>query len=107
MYGEVGTDQIYDSFASKVRLRDQQDLYYNEDIYQTIFPPKQPRLSLADAFSINKQNKRKAPIDELLTTEDKYLVSAVKSMKNNESSIFKLFKSYLISGQFDYGPRCF
>ena len=75
MYGEVGTDQIYDSFASKVRLRDQQDLYYNEDIYQTIFPPKQPRLSLADAFSINKQNKRKAPIDELLTTEDKYLVS--------------------------------
>ena len=75
MYGEVGTDQIYDSFASKVRLRDQQDLYYNEDIYQTIFPPKQPRLSLADAFSINKQNKRKAPIDELLTTEDKYLVN--------------------------------
>ena len=75
MYGEVGTDQIYDSFASKVRLRDQQDLYYNEDIYQTIFPPKQPRLSLADAFAINKQNKRKAPIDELLTTEDKYLAS--------------------------------
>ena len=48
MYGEAGTEYIYDSFATKVRLRDQQDLYFNEDIYQTIFPPRQPRLSLAD-----------------------------------------------------------
>ena len=103
MYGEVGTDQIYDSFASKVRLRDQQDLYYNEDIYQTIFPPKQPRLSLADAFSINKQNKRKAPIDELLTTEDKYLVSEKYWDFNFQTNS----KSYLILGQFDYGPRRF
>ena len=48
MYGEAGTEDIYDSFATRVRVRDKQDLCYNEDIYQTIFPPKQPRLSLAD-----------------------------------------------------------
>ena len=104
MYGEVGTDQIYDSFASKVRLRDQQDLYYNEDIYQTIFPPKQPRLSLADAFSINKQNKRKAPIDELLTTEDKYLVSDQCKILGFQFSILQRSNSYLLAGQFDNGP---
>ena len=47
MYGEAGTEYIYHSFSTKVRLRDK-DLCYNEDIYQTIFPPKQQRLSLAD-----------------------------------------------------------
>lgn len=76
MYGEAGTEDIYDSFASRVRLRDRQDLYYNDDIYQTIFPPRQPRLSLANiSFAGTKKNKRKAPLDELMTTEDKYLVS--------------------------------
>lgn len=78
MYGEAGTEDIYDSFASRSRLRDRQDLYYNEDIYQTIFPPRQPRLSLADiSFGNIKKNKRKAPIDELVTTEDKYLENLI------------------------------
>ena len=64
MYGEAGTDYIYDSLATRARLRDKQDLCYNEDIYQTIFPPKQPRLSLADAFAgAGKKNKRKLPIE--------------------------------------------
>ena len=66
MYGEAGTDYIYDSLATRARLRDKQDLCYNEDIYQTIFPPKQPRLSLADAFAgAGKKNKRKLPIEVL------------------------------------------
>jgi len=75
MYGEAGTEDIYDSFATRVRVRDKQDLCYNEDIYQTIFPPKQPRLSLADISfgGTGKKNKRKLPIEELTTTEDKYL----------------------------------
>jgi guanine nucleotide exchange factor VAV len=78
MYGEAGTEYVYDSFATKVRLRDQHDLYYNEDIYQTIFPPKQPRLSLADiSFGGTKKSKRAAPIDELVTTEDKYLENLI------------------------------
>lgn len=78
MYGEAGTEYIYDSFASKIRLRDQEDLYYNEDIYQTIFPPRQPRLSLADiSFGGTKKSKRNAPIHELLTTEDKYLENLI------------------------------
>ncbi len=79
MYGEAGTEDIYDSFASQVRLSDRQDFYYNEDIYQTIFPPRQPRLSLANISFGNgtKKNKRKAPIDELVTTEDKYLENLI------------------------------
>ncbi len=80
MYGEAGTEYIYDSFATKIssRARDQHDLYYNEDIYQTIFPPKAPRLSLSDiSFGSVKKNKRAAPIHELLTTEDKYLENLI------------------------------
>ena len=60
MYGEAGTEYIYHSTA-KVRLRDK-DLCYNEDIYQTIFPPKQQRLSLADISfgGVKKVNRNTA-----------------------------------------------
>ncbi len=63
------------------KIRGQESMYFNEDIYQTIFPPKQPRLSLADISSFatgaGKRNKRKAPIEELLSTEDKYLENLI------------------------------
>lgn len=59
----------------------QESMYFNEDIYQTIFPPKQPRSALANISSFatgaGKRNKRKAPIEELLSTEDKYLENLI------------------------------
>ena len=79
MYKCNNTEDLYDSFAHRVRVREgKENMYFNEDIYQTIFPPKQPRLSLADTFAgAGKKNKRKAPIEELLSTEDKYLENLI------------------------------
>ena len=71
MYGEAGTEDIYDSFATRVRVRDKQDLCYNEDIYQTIFPPKQPRLSLADiSFGGTGKNVPRNLFDQKFFTQN-------------------------------------
>lgn len=72
IYGEAETEYIYDSFNRTMPALDQS---HYEDIYQTIFPPKQPRLSLDISFG--KKSKRSAPIQELLETEDKYLENLI------------------------------
>lgn len=72
LYGEAETEYIYDSFSRN--LKDFEESQY-EDIYQTIFPPKQPRLSLDISFG--KKSKRAAPMQELLDTEDKYLENLI------------------------------
>lgn len=81
LYGEAGTEYIYDSFATQLKASSsiiEEDLYTNESIYQTIFPPKAPRLSLADlSFGSSKKSKRAAPIQELMDTEDKYLENLI------------------------------
>merc|ERR1719391_820164 len=57
-----------------------EELYQNsEEIYQTIFPDKQPaRLSqLGSSLTAKKKKKRAAPLNELIVTEDKYLENLV------------------------------
>merc|ERR1719391_1727370 len=57
-----------------------EELYQNsEEIYQTIFPYKQPaRLSqLGSSLTAKKKKKRAAPLNELIVTEDKYLENLV------------------------------
>lgn len=55
LYGEAETEYIYESFSRGSIRRSQQEKHY-EDIYQTIFPPKAPRLSLDLGFG--KKSKR-------------------------------------------------
>ena len=69
LYGEAETEYIYDSFTHC--SRDLDESHY-EDIYQTIFPPKQPRQSLS-LLGGGKKSKRAAPMNELFETEDTYL----------------------------------
>eukprot|EP00094_Tigriopus_californicus_P003786 TCALIF_03642-PA protein Name:"Similar to Vav Protein vav (Drosophila melanogaster)" AED:0.02 eAED:0.02 QI:0/0/0/0.66/0.5/0.33/3/0/716 len=72
LYGEAETEYLYDSFNRSAK--DLEQSHY-EDIYQTIFPPKQPRLSLDISFG--KKSKRAAPVEELIDTEDKYLENLI------------------------------
>ncbi len=74
LYGEAETEYIYDSFSRTAREIDQS---HYEDIYQTIFPPKQPRQSLSLLGAGGKKSKRQAPIQELVETEDKYLENLI------------------------------
>ncbi len=71
LYGEAETEYLYDSFS---RTRDLDESHY-EDIYQTIFPPRQSRLPLDISFG--RKSKRAAPMQELLETEDKYLENLI------------------------------
>ncbi len=71
IYGEAETEYLYDSFS---RTRDLDESHY-EDIYQTIFPPRQSRLPLDISFG--RKSKRAAPMQELLETEDKYLENLI------------------------------
>lgn len=72
LYGEAEPEYLYDSFNRSAK--DLEQSHY-EDIYQTIFPPKQPRLSLDISFG--KKSKRAAPVEELIDTEDKYLENLI------------------------------
>ena len=72
VYGEAETEYIYDSFSRSAKNLEE-DHY--EDIYQTIFPPKQPRLSLDISFG--KKSRRAAPMHELMETEDTYLENLI------------------------------
>jgi hypothetical protein len=74
MYGEAETEYIYDSFSRNVNDFGQS---HYEDIYQTIFPPKQPRQSLSLLGGGGKKSKRAAPIQELTETEDTYLENLI------------------------------
>ncbi len=73
-YGEAETEYLYDSFTRPARDLDES---HYEDIYQTIFPPRQSRLPLDISFGGSKRSKRSAPMQELLETEDKYLENLI------------------------------
>ncbi len=75
LYGEAETEYLYDSFSTSLREEVSAEDSHYEDIYQTIFPPRQSRLPLDISF--RRKNKREAPMQELLETEDKYLENLI------------------------------
>ena len=78
LYGNAGTEYVFESFAAPTRTAD--SLYEKyEGIYQTLFPPKAPRLSLNVAATpgAKRKKKRQRPLDELISTEDKYLENLI------------------------------
>ncbi len=102
LYGEAETEYLYDSFSrsaiysgggggggggnTMINTSLPLDESHYEDIYQTIFPPKQSRLPLDISFG--RKSKRAAPMQELLETEDKYLENLIMVRDVFRESLF-------------------